>query len=230
MHIFKTLLGFGLAASATLFATRDASASFIDVGVQGGVVGRTPANVSYKPAFSFQAHADLALIPPILMVGAYVHGFPFGGTMYPKTDEGVITEGGDSITFRGAGLRAKLKIPIPGAFKPYALAGVGLTNANFPDYTVRKCAPGTTICAEQRVTNANNWFAEFVLGGGFMIDIAGPLALTFEGAWRPSTGYKNEQYDQAVDSAAANSGQPDTPTPSRTGYAWTFHGGLALSL
>jgi len=225
MHIFKTLLGFGLVASATLLATRDASASFIDVGVQAGVAGRTLANVSYKPAFNLQLHADLALIPPILMVGAYVNGFPVGGTMYPKDGEGVITSGADPITFRSGGLRAKLKLPIPGGFKPYGILGIGAVNANFPDYTLQKCGTvaGQTGCIEQKVTNANNWFMEVVVGGGAMIQLGGPVWLTLEGSWRPSTGYKNEQYDQALETQ-------QQPAPSRTGYAWTALGGLALSL
>jgi MYXO-CTERM domain-containing protein len=44
--------------------------------------------------------------------------------MYPKDGEGVITSGADPVTFRSAGLRAKLKIPIPG-FSPYGILGIG---------------------------------------------------------------------------------------------------------
>lgn len=220
-HLAKTLLAFGLVTTAAL-ATRDASASFIDIGVQGGVSSRTLADVRYKPAFNFQAHADLALIPPILMVGAYIGGIPIGGQAYPAAGQGVGTE--DSVTFRTFGLRAKLKIPLPGPVTPYGIAGVGLVNASFPDVTITKCATvaGQSGCIGQTVPNANKYFAEFVLGVGMMIKLAGPLFLTLEGAWRPTTGYKNEDYDKALETQKQ-------PAPSRTGSSWTFHGGLAIS-
>ena len=221
MQLAKTILGVGLLTTAVL-ASGEADASFIDIGVQAGVAGRTLADVNYKPGFNFQAHADLALIPPILMLGAYVNGIPFGGQMYPKAGQGVDTN--DSVNFRSFGMRAKLKIPIPGGFTPYGIAGIGLVNANFPDITIQKCTTiaGQSGCVAQKVPNANNWFAEFVLGAGFMIKLAGPLHLTVEGAWRPSTGYKNEDYDKALETQKQ-------PQPSRTGSAWTVHGGLAIS-
>lgn len=221
MRLAHTILGLGLVTTAVL-ASGEANASFIDIGVQGGVSGRTLADINYKPGFNFQAHADLALIPPIVMLGAYISGIPFGGQMYPKAGQGVDTN--DSVTFRTFGLRGKLKIPIPGIFTPYGIAGIGLVNANFPDVTITKCGTvaGQTGCVGQKVPNANNWFVEFVLGAGFMIQLSGPLYLTVEGAWRPSTGYKNEDYDKALESQKQ-------PQPSRTGSAWTAHGGLAIS-
>lgn len=222
MHFGKTLLGLGLVTAAAL-SSGDASASFLDLGVQGGVSSRTLADVKYKPGFNFQAHADLALIPPILMLGAYVNGFPFGGQAYPKAGQGVNTN--EAIDFRSYGLRAKLKLPIPGGFTPYAIAGVGLVSASFPDITIQKCATiaGQSGCVEQKVPNANKLFAEFVLGVGAMIKLGGPVHLTLEGAWRPTTGYKNEDYDKAMETQKQ-------PQPSRTGSSFTFHGGLAISL
>lgn len=217
MHLAKTILGIGLVTTAAL-STRDASASFIDIGVQGGVSSRTLADVKYKPAFNFQMHADLALIPPILMLGAYVSGVPFGGQAYPAAGQGVDADG---VNFRTFGLRAKLKIPIPGGFTPYGIAGVGLVNASFPDVKIQKCV-GQIGCVEKTVPNANNYFAEFVIGVGALIKLAGPLHLTLEGAWRPTTGYKNEDYDKAMETQKQ-------PAPSRTGSSWTFHGGLAIS-
>lgn len=220
MKLATTVLGLGL-----VLAARDASAAFLDIGVQGGVVSRSLADVNYKPAGSFQAHADLALIPPILMLGAYVNGIPFLGQAYPKPGQGVDTE--RAVNFRTFGLRGKLKIPIPGGFTPYGIAGVGLVNADFPDFTVTKCGTvaGQTGCVGQKVPNANNWFVEFVLGVGAMIKLSGPLHLTLEGAWRPSTGYKNEDYDKAIQNQDKNA-----PQPSRTGAAWSGHLGLAISL
>jgi hypothetical protein len=217
-----TKLGFLAITAAAVFTAseRDAKASFIDVGAQAGVMGRSLAGTSYKPSFNFQLHADLALIPPILMLGAYANGIPFGGKMKP--DSPIATE---SINFQGGGLRAKLKIPIPGSFTPYALAGVGYVHANFPDQTLQVCAPGTTTCASRTVPSATANFVEFVLGAGFMIELAGPLALTVEGAWRPTTGYKNDTYEQQIQQQSTSA-----PSPSRNGSAWSIHGGLAISL
>lgn len=221
MHFGKVFLGLGLVTAAAL-SVNDASASFIDIGVQGGVSSRTLADINYKPGFNFQAHADLALIPPILMLGAYVNGLPFGGQAYPKAGQDVNTN--EAINFRTFGMRAKLKIPIPGGFTPYGIAGIGLVNASFPDITIQKCGTvaGQSQCVSQPVPNANKWFVEFVLGVGAMIKLAGPLHLTLEGAWRPTTGYKNEDYDKALETQ-------QKPAPSRTGSSFTFHGGLAIS-
>jgi hypothetical protein len=58
-----------------------------------------------------------------------------------------------------------------------------------------------------------------------MIELAGPLALTVEGAWRPTTGYKNDTYEQQIQQQSTSA-----PSPSRNGSAWSIHGGLAISL
>jgi hypothetical protein len=72
---------------------------------------------------------------------------------------------------------------------------------------------------------------EFLLGGGFMFDIAGPLALTAELNWRPTTGYSNDEYEKQIQGQVQSGGQtdPSAPKPSRNGYSWTAMGGLALS-
>lgn len=221
------LFALGLASAGCVLAAlpvKDAQASFIDVGVQGGVMGRTLADQKYKPGFSLQLHADLALLPPILMVGAYVDGFPFGGKLTP--DNGNI---GDPhpVTFIGGGLRAKLKIPLPGPFTPYGFAGIGMVHGDFPDQqlTICKTIGGVSGCAPtQTVPSATALFGEVLLGAGAMIDITGPLKFTLEGSWRPSFGYKNDVYEQQVQSQSTQA-----PPPSRNGYAWTFHAGLDIS-
>jgi opacity protein-like surface antigen len=215
-----------LAAATTALCTisaRDAHASFIDVGVQAGVEGRHLADVAYKPGFNLQLHADLALIPPILMVGGYLNGVPVGGKLVPDQAN---NESKNSINFQGGGLRAKLKIPLPGPVTPYGIAGIGLVHGDFPEQNVQVCRSinGSSVCASQKVTAATALFAEFVLGAGVMIEIGGPLYLTLEGSWRPSTGYKNDTYEQQIQSQSTTA-----PSPSRNGYAWTAHGGLAFS-
>ena len=126
---------------------------------------------------------------------------------------------------RSSCANAKLKLPLSEWFKPYGLAGIGLVNADFEDITINKCATiaGQSGCVSQRVTNANSWFVEFILGAGAMIKLGGPVHLTLEGAWRPSTGYSNDDYDKAFETQKQ-------PKPSRNGYAWSAHAGLALSI
>ncbi len=224
-----SFVAFAAVACASSLAPRDANAAFIEAGVQAGVMGRELAGVDYKPGFNLQFHADVALLPPILMIGAYVNGFPPGtGRLKPDAPNAADARG---IDFRAIGARAKLRIPIPGPITPYGIAGVGWVHANFPDQTLTVCVPGApagTPCAQRRVPDASADFVEFVLGAGALIEIAGPLHFTIEGAWRPTTGYKNDDYEKAVQSGAA-SGQANVPSPSRNGYAWSVHGGLALS-
>jgi hypothetical protein len=78
---------------------------------------------------------------------------------------------------------------------------------------------------QTRVPSATANFAEFVLGAGFMLQLAKPLAFTAEFNWRPSTGYKNDIYEQQIQ--AQSTGAPD---PSRNGAAWVGLFGLALTL
>lgn len=225
MALPKTLLSLGLAAAAACALTldaRDADAAFLEAGLQAGVAGRSLAGTDYKTGFNFQMHADLAMLPPILMVGAYVNGWPVGGDLTPKAEGDV-----KPITFRAYGVRAKLRIPIPGPVTPYGLAGIGLVTASFPETTLSVCkdVPGAgPQCVSQKVTDARANFVEFVVGAGMLIQLAGPLHLTIEGAWRPTTGYTNDDYEKALQSQSTSA-----PPPSRNGYAWTAHGGLALS-
>jgi opacity protein-like surface antigen len=212
------------AAIAMLGGEHRAEASFIDAGIEAGVAKRSLAGTDYKAGFAWQLHAELALLPPILMVG------PFVTFANAKTDN---ADG--SVPFRTIGLRAKLKIPIPGGFKPYGVAGIGWTHADFAD--VKVCGNFTvsgvgTANTCQNFPNANANFVEMILGAGFMIDIAGPLAFTAEFNWRPATGYKNDEYQKTVDAAQANNGSAPTsrPDPSRNGVVYTVMGGLALSL
>jgi opacity protein-like surface antigen len=209
---------------ASLAGEHRAEASFIDAGIEAGIAKRSLGGTDYKTAFAWQLHAELALIPPILMVG------PFVTFSSAKPDAA-----GDpaAVPFRTIGLRAKLKIPIPGGFKPYAVAGIGWTHSNFED--VKVCGTftynGVTANQCQNFPNANANFVEMVLGAGFMIDIAGPLAFTAEFNWRPATGYKNDEYQKAADQAANGGAAPTSrPDPSRNGVVYTVMGGLALSL
>lgn len=227
MNLGKRLLPFGLAGLAMAGVSllpHDANAAFLEAGVQAGYASRSLAGTDYKPGFNTQIHVDLAMLPPILMIGAYANGFPIGGDLTAKD----AAPGAKAINFTTFGARAKLRIPIPGPVTPYGIAGIGWVRASFPETTLTVCDPYTGLaCASKQMPDARSNFVEFVLGVGLMIKIAGPLQLTIEGAWRPSTGYTNDDYQKAL--AGNDPNKPTTPQPARTGYALTGLGGLALS-
>ncbi len=210
-----------VAAAATVTDERSASASFIDAGIEAGVQKRSLSDTNFKAGFAWQLHAELALLPPILMLGPYA--------TFAKATPDVAIDGLPGVSFTTVGLRAKLKIPIPGGFKPYAVAGMGYVRGSFPDYSASVCVPGTTNCATRALPNANANFVEFVLGAGFQVDLAGPLALTAEFNWRPTTGYHNDDYQRSL-AGAQTSGSAATPEPSRNGVSYTGMLGLMLSL
>jgi hypothetical protein len=228
MNLGKHILPLGLAAVAAVgasLAPRDAKASFLDVGAQAGVASRSLAGTEYKPGLNTQIHADVAMLPPILMVGAYANGWPVGGELSAKD----AAAGAKPITFSAFGARAKLKIPIPGPITPYGIAGIGWVTASFPETTLKVCDPlAGAVCAEKKMPDARSNFVEFVLGAGLMIKLAGPIQLTLEGAWRPSTGYTNDDYQKAL--AGNDPNAPSTPKPARTGFALSGLAGLAISL
>ena len=224
MQNLRRLAAVGLAGTAFLgvsaLGERRASASFIDAGIEAGVVKRSLADTSYKPGFVWQLHAELALIPPILMLGPYA-------TFSNATPDVSTKDSPSSVAFRTFGLRAKLKLPLPGDFKPYGVAGVGYVHADFPDQVLTYCADPNipAACVSRPVTSATANFAEFILGGGFLYEFASPLALTVEFNWRPSVGYKNDVYQKQLQNQSTTA-----PDPGRNGSAWTLMGGLSLVL
>src|SRR5258708_35014941 len=53
-----------------VLATRPAAASFIDFGVDGGVLKRSLSNTDYKTSFAWQLHGEVTFFP-LLMIGPY---------------------------------------------------------------------------------------------------------------------------------------------------------------
>lgn len=227
---FATMLGVTTALCALTMSEKQSSASLIDVGGQVGYQQRNLANTKYKGAFAWHLHADLALLPPILMMGAYLEQ----STATPDADPKIVTTKLESMTFRAIGARGKLKIPIPGPFTPYGIAGIGWVHSNAPDYVAHICAPPPApagTCTDQKLTNLEANFVEFLLGGGFNFEIAGPLVLTAEFLWRPTTGYSNDQYEKSLQGQidSGGSASPSAPSPSKNGFSWTAMAGLAIS-
>jgi opacity protein-like surface antigen len=203
-----------LAAAGASLVSRDANASILDLGAEVGVLKRSLSDTDYGSKFAFQLNADLAFFP-LLKLGPYV--------TFTSATAQAGTDNETSIAFRTIGARLKLTLPLSDVVQPFGVAGIGWAHADFPDQTVAACRLG--VCAKQVVPSASANFAEFLLGAGLIVQLAGPLALTGEFDWRPTTGYKNDVYDQQIQAESTTA-----PDPSRNGVAWVGLFGLALTL
>jgi hypothetical protein len=205
-----------LVAGAALFWPSRSEASIVDLGVEGGILKRSLSDVDYDTSFAWQLNAEMTFFP-FLMAGPYA----------TFTSASATIGTGDTpskIDFRTVGARFKLKIPVTDSIAPFGVAGVGWAHANFPDQAVTVCNQMVTSCTITLPSATAN-FAEFVVGGGIMWTLAGPLALTGEFDWRPTTGYSNDVYERQ-----AQSRQTTAPDPARNGVAWVGLLGIALTL
>lgn len=231
-----------LAASFVLaLLPATAAASIIDIGGQAGGVRRNLSDTNYKTGFGWELHGEFAMLPPILMVGPY-----FGmHTLEPDSK----LPNPQKIDFRTIGVHAKLKIPLPGGFRPYGLIGIGWVHGNFPDLVVDLPAvppplppvDKTVVCVSPAspdksknacdIPSATANFVEIKIGGGLMIQLGDFIALNFEVTWRPTTGYKNDTYENALQGQVGQQSKPTSslPPPGRNGYAFTGMGGLQLT-
>jgi hypothetical protein len=204
------------AASAACLWPSISNASIVDLGVDGGVLKRSLSDVDYNASFAWQLHAEMTFFP-FLMAGPYA--------TFTSSAASIGTgETQSKIDFRTIGARFKLKIPITDSIAPFGVAGVGWAHANFPDQVVSVCNLMTPSCSIQLPSATAN-FAEFLVGGGVMWTLAGPLALTGEFDWRPTAGYTNDVYERQ-----AQSRQTTAPDPARNGVAWVGLLGIALTL
>src|SRR5689334_9167247 len=174
-------------AAAGVLAVSRADASAADLTVSGGFVKRSLSDTDYKTGFTWQLNGDLTFFP-MLMMGPYI---AFASTTPDIT-------GAASIAFRTIGARVKLKIPLPGSVQPFGVAGAGWAHGDFPDQTLQICTNGA--CLTRTVPSATANFAEFLVGGGLIWTPAAPLAFTAEFNWRPTTGYTNDTYENAIQS------------------------------
>lgn len=232
---------FAVAASVAVVAAlpASASASIIDLGAQAGGIRRNLSDTDYKTGFGWELHGEFAMLPPILMVGPY-----FGmHTLEPDTK--LTTQ---KINFRTIGAHAKLKIPLPGGIRPYGLLGIGWVHGDFPDLvvdlpTVAGVTPDkNAVCISPaspnpsksacNIPSATANFVEFKIGGGLMIQLGDYLAFNAEFTWRPTTGYKNDTYENGLQGQIGQQSKPSNqlPPPGRNGYAFTGMAGLQLTL
>jgi opacity protein-like surface antigen len=214
-HFSGLLVSILVAAGLALWPSRS-EANIIDLGVQGGILKRSLSDVDYNSSFAWQLHAEMTFFP-FLMAGPYA-------TFTSSTAEIGTGETGSKIDFRTIGARFKLKIPVTDSIAPFGVAGVGWAHANFPDQVVTFCNSTVTMCSIA-LPNATANFAEFLVGGGVMWTIAGPLAVTGEFNWRPTTGYTNDVYERQ-----AQARQTTAPDPARNGVAWVGLLGIELTL
>ena len=204
-----------LAGAVVLWPSRS-DASIIDLGAAGGVLKRSLSDVDYNTSFAWQLQAEMTFFP-FLMAGPYA-------TFTSASASIGTAETPSKIDFRTIGAHFKLKIPITDTLSPFGVAGVGWAHANFPDQAIAVCNQMVASCTITLPSATAN-FAEFVVGGGLMWNVAGPLALTGEFDWRPTTGYSNDVYERQAQARSTTA-----PDPARNGVAWVGLFGLALTL
>jgi hypothetical protein len=156
-------------ALALLFVPKRAEA-LINVGAEGGLVKRTadsPNNL--KLGLGYGAHGEVDLLPLIKFGPYYLH-YELSSADSPAL------ESADAV-FNTLGLRARLTLPIPGSYKPYAYAGVGYSWVN---YTV--------------VSPVSGHFFETPLGLGIAYEVIEIFQLSLDAAYRPAFGFGGDAF------------------------------------
>jgi opacity protein-like surface antigen len=207
----------------------------VELGGDLGIVVRSLSDVNYKPGFDWQLRADVAVIPPFLTIGAYFSMATLvpTGSFNTTTTSGSITttvtsdDPNKNIQFITGGLRVRIRFPVGTDFMPYGVLGGGFVYGNFPNETVKVCVtiPGQNVpsCGSQPVPNATTVFGEIAIGGGLVMRLVDAVFLNAELTYRPTFGYKNDAYSNAVTSQNAN-----IPPPSSNGNAISALAGLTI--
>ena len=216
------VLGVALVSAVLVpLAERPARAKGVEVGLEWGIQKRHLAETSYDVGFGWQLHAEFALLPPILLVGTYATFADAAPNLENISSKGALVATGVAVSFRTVGMRALVRLPIPGRFKPYGVAGLGWVHGDFPSQRL--------IGLRTKPATAN--LVEFVIGAGFTWNLYGPLAFTTEFDWRPTIGYYNDAYQKQMNVAGGNPQLwPMAADPSHNGVSYTGMVGLALAL
>jgi hypothetical protein len=187
----------GVSLALAFFTSRRAEA-FINVGAEGGLVKRSadsPNNL--KLGLGYGLHGEVDMIP-LLKIGPYYLHSELSSADSPAA-------GAADAVFNTLGLRARLLLPIPGSFKPYAYAGLGYTWVNYMPVGVL-----------QRPSVSGHFF-ETPLGVGIAYEVLAIFQLSFDAAYRPGFGFGGD----------ASSLLPPVAAP--TG-GWSLMLGAALDL
>ncbi len=181
-----------LFALAVLAIPRRAHA-MVNVGAEGGLVKRTadsPYNL--KVGFGYGAHAELDMLP-LLKLGPYYLHYELSSADQPSP-------GSADATFNTLGLRARVILPVPGSFKPYAYIGAGYTWVNYV----------------QNSGDHTGRFVETPIGVGVADEFAEIFHLSLDVAYRPGVAFGGDAYD--------------TYNVAHPGGGWSLMLGVALNL
>jgi opacity protein-like surface antigen len=192
----KTFVGPCVAALALLFLPKAASA-MINVGAEGGIVKRSADSpLNLKLGLGYGAHGELDMFP-LLKLGAYYLHYELGSADKPAL-------GSADAAFNTLGLRARVTLPIPGSYKPYAFAGVGYTWVNYTPVS----PPGEGV---------GGHFFETPIGVGIAYEVVEIFQLSLDAAWRPGFGFGGDAF-----TASSGGGNPSS--------GWSVLLGASLNL
>jgi opacity protein-like surface antigen len=160
-----------LGASLALSAVATPAHALVNVGVEGGAVKRSadsPNNL--KLGLGYGVHGELDLLPLIKFGPYYLH--------YELSKADTLPGAADTA-FNTLGLRARLMLPIPGSYKPYAFVGAGYTWVNYT----------------QALGDRAGHFLELPIGVGLAYELAGLFHLSADAAYRPGVSFGGDAYN-----------------------------------
>jgi len=182
-----------LSLSVAVLATPFDAHAILNAGAEGGLVKRTAdAPNNLKIGIGYGLHGEVDFLP-LLKVGPYY--------LHYELSSADAVQGSADAVFNTLGLRARLMLPIPGSYKPYAFAGIGYT---WVDY-----APV--------VGDRKGHFFETPLGAGIAYEVLPIFQLSLDVAYRPAFGFGGDAFDAAAPASKPSSG-------------WSVMLGAALSL
>jgi opacity protein-like surface antigen len=172
---FGLSVAFGVSLSIALLTPRRSEA-FLNVGAEGGLVKRSadsPNNL--KLGLGYGLHGELDMIP-LLKVGPYYLHSELSSADSPAL-------GAADAAFNTLGLRARLILPVPGSYKPYAYAGLGYTWVGY-----------TPVGASTFPAQSGHFF-ETPLGVGIAYEVLAIFQLSLDVAYRPGFSFGGDAFD-----------------------------------
>jgi hypothetical protein len=145
--------------------------ALINAGAEGGIVKRSadsPSNL--KLGLGYGVHGEVDLIPLIKLGPYYMH--------YELTAADRPSPGAADAVFNTLGLRARVTLPIPGSYKPYAYAGAGYTWVNY----------------SPAVGDRSGHFFELPIGVGIAYEVIAIFQLSLDAAYRPGVAFGGDAF------------------------------------